>query len=137
MLVTFKAFLDEIYPIDKVDSAAARTAETEERKARLAAFPYSVILELSYPQMDFATRWCWQQFGPAHGKCEQYSSEYPACHEKGGHSHSGKWCTHWLEKTNYDFGFNEWLFAEQADQSRFLEFIPGITFGEDYEGGVQ
>lgn len=137
LLVNFESFLDEAYPDDESDSSAARAAETEERKGRLAAFPYSVILQLSYPEMDFATRWCWEQFGPAHGKCQQSSSEYPACHEKSRHSHDGKWLTHWLAKTDYDFGFNEWLFVEQVDYDRFLEFVPNITWGENYHSGPQ
>ena len=137
MLVTFDAFLDEVYPDDNVNSVSGRKTEIEERKARLAAYPHSVILELSYPLMDFATRWCWLQFGPAHGECDQYASEFPACHEKGTHAHSGKWRTHWLEKTDYDFGFNEWLFVEKADQSKFLEFVPHIINAENLESGVQ
>lgn len=137
MLTTFEAFLDEMYPTEKPGSAAARKVEVEERKARLATFPYSVILELAYPQMDFATRWCWQQFGPANGQCDQKSSEYPACSEEAQHTHLGKWRTQWLAKTDYDFGFNEWLFAAQADQTKFLEFVPNITWGESYEGGAQ
>jgi hypothetical protein len=137
ILATFEAFLDEVHPIGEAGATEARATETEERKIRLAAFPYSVILQLSYPQMDFATRWCWQQFGPASGECQQYSSEYPACHEKPPHAHVGRWATHWLAKTNYDFGFNEWLFVEQADSDKFLEFVPEITWGENYEGGAQ
>ncbi len=38
-----------------------------------------------------------------------------------------------LAKTAYDFGFNEWCFAEQADRDKFLEFVPSITWGETYE----
>jgi hypothetical protein len=132
MLADFETFLNEVYPADNANSATARTSEIEERKTRLAAFPYSVILQLSYPQMDFATRWCWQQFGPARGECEQSSSEYPACHDKSRHVHDGGWSTYWLAKTDYNFGFNEWLFVQQADRDKFLAFVPNITWGEKF-----
>ena len=134
MLVSFEAFLEEVFPARESGSAEARATEIEERETRLAAFPYEVVLQLAYPQMDFATRWCWQQFGPANGECLQYSSEYPACHLGSGHAHEGRWLTKWLAKTDYDFGFNEWCFAKQADRDKFLEFVPSITWGETYEG---
>lgn len=134
LLSSFEAFLDEVFPAGESGSSAARELEIEERRIRLVAFPYEVVLQLAYPPMDVATRWCWQQFGPADGECYEYSSDYPACHRGSGHAHEGKWQTHWLAKTGYDFGFNTWCFANQADQERFLEFVPDITWGETYEG---
>lgn len=134
MQVSFEAFLEEVFPDDESGSAEARSTAIEERGDRLAAFPYEVVLQLAYPQMDFAIRWCWQQFGPANGECLQYASEYPACQQGAGHAHEGKWLTHWLAKTAYDFGFNEWCFAEQSDREKFVEFIPSIAWGETYEG---
>ncbi|WP_431288898.1 hypothetical protein [Roseateles chitinivorans] len=132
MLSTFEEFLDEVYPVGAADAQAARDAETEERRLRLAEFPYSVVLQVAYPEMDFANRWCWEQFGPARGPCYQYQSYYPVCRQTGDHSHEGGWRSHWIEKTDYDFGFNEWLFAQQADRDRFLAFLPDITWGEDF-----
>lgn len=137
LLTTFEAFLDEVYPFEEAGATEARASESEERFARLAAFPYSVILQLSYPQMDFATRWCWQHFGPASGECHQYSSEYPVCTENPPHAHVGRWATQWLAKTDYDFGFNEWLFVERIDFEAFLQFVPHITWGENYESRAQ
>jgi len=43
--------------------------EDEERHRRLSRCPYSVMLEVAFPELDFANRWCWQRFGPAHGEC--------------------------------------------------------------------
>lgn len=134
LLTSFEAFLEEVFPLGEPSSSAARTIEIEERRTRLVAFPHEVVLQLAYPKMDFATRWCWEQFGPADGKCYEYSSDYPACPHGAGHAHKGKWLTHWLAKTDYDFGFNTWCFANQADQKRFLKFVPHITWGETYEG---
>lgn len=108
-------------------------AERQERQERLAIFPHSVVLQVAFLEMDYANRWCWQHFGPAHGKCLQSHSDYPACDQRDSHSHSGKWVTHWLAKTNYDFGYNEWFFAEKADHDRFIEFIPRINWGEHFE----
>lgn len=103
--------------------------------------------------MDQANRWCWQRFGPSHGECDQYGSEYPGCPlvlatgawktEKGdrnrwvyqaveAHSHRGSWCGHWFEKTAYNFGFHEWYFANASDRERFVECIPTINWGENY-----
>ena len=55
----------------------ANTDETKEelaeqlavRDATLRAFPFSVILQVAYPEIDYANRWTWQQFGPRDGEC--------------------------------------------------------------------
>jgi hypothetical protein len=55
----------------------ANTDETKEelteqlavRDATLRAFPFGVILQVAYPEIDYANRWAWQQFGPRDGKC--------------------------------------------------------------------
>lgn len=130
--VEFEEYLQEVYPDGAAGTGQARITEQHERESRLIAFPFTVLLKLSYPELDFASRWCWQQFGPAQGDCQQSSSEYPACLVSGPHSHEGRWVTHWLEKTDYDHGFNEWYFASQADQERFQAFVPHINWGECY-----
>ena len=48
------------------------------------------------------------------------------------HSHAGKWMCHWFAKTSYNFGFNEWYFAEQSDQEVFLANVDEIIWGENY-----
>lgn len=54
-----------------------RKKENEEVKA---AYPFSVILEGSYPEHDLAARWCWRAYGPPQcQKCQNVASEYPAC----------------------------------------------------------
>lgn len=107
----------------------ARAADRQERQLRLAAFPHCVLLQVAYAELDYANQWCWQQFGPAHGECQQASSDYPACSVPNPHAHDGRWLTHWLVKTAYNFGYNEWYFAQETDQERFLEFAPHINFG--------
>ena len=39
---------------------------------------------------------------------------------------------HWFAKTAYDFGFNEWYFANEDDRARFCDEIPQFNFGENY-----
>lgn len=90
------------------------------------------MLQVSYPEIDFANRWCWQQFGPAEGECHQAHSEYPACNLPPPHQHQGRWLSHFLVKTEYDFGYNEWYFTNETDRDRFVEFIPHMHWGERY-----
>ena len=129
----FDAYLESEYPLHKEGSAASRVDETQDRNTRLVAFPHSVLLQVSYPEMDFANRWCWQQFGPSNGQCLQSYSEYPACSMNGEHEHKGTWTTHWLAKTDYNFGYNEWYFASQADRDRFIEYLPQVHWGEKFQ----
>jgi len=129
---TFDAYLESEHPLQLEGSAAARAEEARERNMRLAAFPHSVLLQVSYPEMDFANRWCWQQFAPSDGLCLQSHSEYPACTKNGEHAHKGTWTTHWLAKTDYDFGYNEWYFANQPDLDQFVAYLPEVNWGEKF-----
>jgi len=90
------------------------------------------MLQVSFPELDFANRWCWQHFGRSDGECMQRCSEYRVCDLNEPHSHAGKWMWHWFEKTDYNFGFNEWYFAERADQEYFLAKVGEINWGENY-----
>ena len=90
------------------------------------------MVKLFYPQLDFAERWCWLTFGECFGECLQRQSEYPSCFEPLPHCHNGRWRAHRLAKAGYDFGYCEWLFAEEAAFRRFAVFIPEIGFGENY-----
>lgn len=133
ILSSFEAYLAAEYPAScSEDLFENRAIEIGERTERLSRFPFAVMLEVSYPELDFANRWCWRNFGPAEGNCMQSDSEYPACLIKTPHGHSGSWATHWFVKTNYDFGFNEWYFAEKLQCDRFCENIPQINWGEHY-----
>ena len=132
VLASYDEYLDFEYPPASLDLVDARAADVRERQARMAVFPHCVVLQVSYPELDDANRWCWQEFGPAHGECLQAGSEYPACEIQGSHSHDGSWLTHWLVKTSYDFGFSEWYFVHVADRDRFLEFVPLINWGEGW-----
>ena len=99
----FDGYLESQYPLRGEGSEVARAEETQDRDTRSADFPHSVLLQASYPEIDYANRWCWQQFGPSDGWCLQRHSEYPACSMNGEHEHKGTWMTHWLAKTDYDF----------------------------------
>jgi hypothetical protein len=114
------------------DSIEGRTAEEVDRKERLTRFPFSVMLKVSFPELDFANRWCWQHFGPCDGECTQRYSEYRACDRAEPHSHTGKWTSHWFVKTDYDFGFNEWYFSERADRDLFVASVDKINWGENF-----
>jgi hypothetical protein len=57
-----------------------KTWNEENRKEALGKFPYTTVVEGVYPEMDFAHRWCWHEFGsPEYKQCYEYGSEYPAC----------------------------------------------------------
>ena len=122
----------EEYLASTCDAPEDVAEQTCDRNELLLRFPYAVMLQVSFPELDFTDRWCWQQFGPSDGKCMQCQSEYCACPLSEPHSHSGKWTRHWFEKTDYDFGFNEWYFALQADRECFLANVPKINWGENY-----
>ena len=131
--------------LSSIEEYLPNTEETDEgmaeqracRNATLNAFPYSVVLQVAYPEMDYANRWAWQQFGPRHGECFDVRrgskpSEYPMCNDPEPHAHQGTWCCWWHMKTDYDFGFCEWYFSNSTDRDRFLAFVPAISWGENY-----
>lgn len=133
VLSSYEAYLNSEYPPERRPTGDDwRSGEDDERNARLELFPYPVMLELSYPEMDFANRWCWQNIGPCDGVCNQSQSEYPACPWGEAHSHNGRWICQWFCKTDYDFGFQEWYFFDNADRLRFLDNVPHINWGEKY-----
>jgi len=125
-------YLESAYPATASGAAAARAADVQERQLRLVSLPHSVLLKLSFAELDFANRWCWGRFGPADGPCLQAQSEYPACDLPQPHLHTGTWVSHWLAKTDYNFGYNEWYFAQQADCEQFRQFVPQINWGERF-----
>jgi hypothetical protein len=43
------------------------------------------------------------------------------------------WTLVWLGKTDYDYGFTEYCFLNEADRDAFLAVAPSLTFGENYE----
>lgn len=122
----------ERYLESEDDSIEDRALQSRERLDRLVRFPYPVMLELAFPELDFAIRWCWQQFGPMDGDCTQKYSEYRICTDDAPHRHSGKWTTHWFVKTEYNFGFDEFYFGEQDDRDLFVANLAEINWGENY-----
>ncbi len=124
--------------LERTDESAEEMMEARTlRVATLRRFGWPVTLELAYPEMDFAIRWCWETLGPQHGECFHRRagvrhSDYPACMIETPHSHDGRWTVRWFVKTDYDFGFAEWYFTTEADRDRFLRFEPEIHWGEKY-----
>jgi len=129
-LASYESYLADEYAKDV--QASYRDLEERERQAMLQKFPHSAVLQLAYAELDYSNRWCWEHFGPSDGECMQSDSEYRTCERVGPHSHEGRWHSRWLAKTDYDFGYNEWYFASAADRADFLEFVPGINWGEHY-----
>lgn len=146
---------DEQRAKGSVDCRFRDEAVREERKKR---FPYSVIVECNYPEMDFAIRWTWNWLGPRDGRCHESGSEYPACElvkatetvksgtdQEGNpwsykeyanvpdHAHSGVWSALWLGKTGYDYGYMEFYFSSEADLQKFVDEVPKFTLGENYD----
>jgi hypothetical protein len=122
----------EHYMAREDDPLADRLQQSRERDERLRQFPFPVMLEFAYPELDFAIRWCWQRFGPMDGDCTQKSSEYRICCDETPHRHAGTWTTHWFVKTEYNFGFCEWYFSNQADHHEFRASLPELNWGELY-----
>lgn len=127
ILSTFDAYLET-----GVDTAEEQVDQQTEREQTLEYFPYPVMLELAFPELDFTNRWSWQRFGPSHGECFQKHSEYRMCATDTPHCHMGSWTNRWFVKTDYDFGFNEWYFSIVSDRDLFLEFAPSINWGENF-----
>lgn len=120
-------------------------------------FPFTSVIEGCYPESDNAIYWCWQQFGPKDGMCNETGSQHPACpvvlateyikkytyegveeeekcyNEVEEHGHLGIWTTVWLGKTGYDYGFTEFYFLNEADKIKFDETVLILGFGEKYD----
>ena len=126
--------------LSSIDAYVSCHCDSDEERAELnllrnewlLRFPHAVMLEVAYPELDFVNRWCWTSFGASDGECTQKFSEYRACDIDMPHAHSGVWMDHWFEKTDYNFGFNEWYFADRSDYDKFLDNIPNINWGGNY-----
>lgn len=143
-----------------------RMEEKQKKRDDLRSrFPYAVVLEGSYPEFDYVSRWCWQNIGEMDcEKCYESYSEFPGCplilggekkkktvshttsegklvsweeeyYDVPEHSHTGEWTYYWLGKTGYDYGFGEFFFKNQADLDRFLAVVPTIDPWRDEEEG--
>ena len=130
--VTFKESSFDDYLAHGGDSPEAQAEETEDREAWIKNFPFYKMLELAYPELDNALRWCWNNFGEMDGECIQKDSTYRMCNDQSKHRHKGKWTSHWFVKIDYDFGFNEFYFSNEADLNLFLANLPNLNWGEHY-----
>lgn len=114
------------------DSDHERAELLELRQQQLSRFPHSVMLQVAFPELDFINRWCWLSFGPRDGDCTQKDSEYRVCHSEPPHSHEGVWTDRWFTKTDYNFGFNEWYFANKLNCDTFIQHISSFNWGEHF-----
>jgi len=121
------------YLQSEVDSPDERAEQERKYRLQLQRFPFNVVLKISYDELDFANRWCWQTMGPADGECNQHNSEYPACDRTEPHTHVGNWISRWITKTEYNFGFNEWFFTEAGQAERFIQNVENLNWGEHYK----
>lgn len=131
-LKTLKISSIDSYLACEDDSPEERDFANRQREDRLHQFPYAVMLEMAFPELDYTHRWCWQRFGPMDGSCTQKYSEYKACSDETEHRHNGKWTSHWFVKTDYDFGYNEFYFVEREDRDLLLAHLSDIHWGEHY-----
>lgn len=97
-LSDFDSYLEYEYPLSASAQVDGRNTEIADRELRRETFPHTLILKVAYPELDYANRWCWREFGPTHGKCFESQSTYPACEVSNTHSHDGRWMWHWLAK---------------------------------------
>lgn len=126
--------------------------DPQERDEVHAQFPHVVVIECDFLELDMALRWCWSKFGPQHGECGGWHGDYPSCplvlateclepckfsgkqkkvyRPVAAHSHVGEWTLHWLGKTEYDHGFGELCFANEAHRDAFALQIPSLDWGE-------
>jgi hypothetical protein len=51
----------------------------------------------------------------------------------GEHSHEGRWTFLWLGKTDYDFGYGKYCFADEADCFTFLAAFSTFTWSEAWD----
>ena len=113
----------------------ARFVEAK-RYATHLKFPHVVTLRGDYPSHDEIEAACWDRFGPRDGPCTHYEfTENVRCEITAklrqdnpdwfdvavpDHSHEGVWTTLWLQKTGYDYGYQDYCFSDLADKQRFL-----------------
>ena len=96
-VVEFADYLRECLPPVQWPEAEA------ERDTWRQRLPYSLVVKLFYPQLDFAERWCRHTFGGCFGECLQRQPEYPSCFEPLPHCHNGRWRARWLAKNRLRF----------------------------------
>ena len=123
----------EEYLAGELSTPEAAAEEAQARTVQLKRFPHAVMVKLSFPELDYAERWCWRNFGPNHGECQQKQSQYRVCTDEANHTHQGTWTSYWHVKTDYDFGYCEFYFAELKSQDQFLEQLPEINWGEKWD----
>ncbi|MDB5345327.1 MAG: hypothetical protein JWP89_3704 [Schlesneria sp.] len=132
VLSSFEEYLTTEYDDAEATLADYRGSEVQYRNEWLLRFPFAVMLKLSFAEMDYANRWCWQRFGSPRGECYDESSEYRTCMIDSSHCHDGAWAYLWHTKTEYNYGYCEWFFSSDPQHAQFLEFVPTINWGENF-----
>ena len=69
----------EAYLASEYSGEAYPHSDFESRNEMLARFPYPVMLQVSFAELDYSNRWCWHQFGSPRGECHDTQSDYPTC----------------------------------------------------------
>ncbi|RYH43524.1 MAG: hypothetical protein EON54_17245 [Alcaligenaceae bacterium] len=128
----FETYLKVETPTDPIDAQTFQEVSIAERSEFLAKYPHCTMLEVSFAEINYANRWCWQHLGPRDGDCHESTSDYPACELAGPHSHDGTWTEYFFGKSDYNYGYCEWYFAKRSDLDKFLDFQPQINWGESY-----
>jgi hypothetical protein len=123
--------IDE-YLRDGGESDEDLQVQMRRRHDLMLRFPHPIMLMAAVPEFDFANRWCWNEFGPAHGQCIDSHSRYRVCDQTRAHSHNGEWASSWFTKIDYDFGFCEWYFLNRQSAEKFEDAIPSFNWGEDF-----
>lgn len=132
VLSSFEEYLSAEYEDADATLAAYHSSEVQHRNEWLSRFPFAVMLKLSFAEMDYANRWCWQRFGSPRGECCDESSEYRTCVIESRHCHDGAWACLWHTKTEYNYGYCEWFFSNDTQHAQFLKFVPSINWGEHF-----
>lgn len=84
------------------DIGSWNTDEENKRQSELKVFPYSVIVEGDYSEVEMAQDWCSQNIG-----------------EKGK-----VWSDIWYGKIDYDYGFQEFFFETEENREKFANSVP-------------
>ena len=131
-LKTLKISSIDSYLACEDDSPEARDFANREREDRLHQFPYAVMLEWPFRNSTPRIAGVGNALAQWMARARKGIPEYKACSDETEHRHIGKWTSHWFVKTDYDFGYNEFYFVEQADRDLFLAHLSDIHWGEHY-----
>ena len=98
-----------------------------ERKNSFLMFPYSVIIEGSFSDIDIAEAWCLKQVGKVDITSDMFFlKNYAGKLEEIKRTKNGLWKIYFYGKTSYDYGFCEFFFREKIDLEKFQKAVPNF-----------